>query len=104
MTSKKTNPQIRLTMTSARWKAASAVYCANVLCPDLNEAGKRKLANAILGHGIAVVEHADRDHVQAVFGNRNMLRIKRNEVVWCEQYTRWETALGAGVNFTARRV
>jgi len=43
--------QGRLAITSARWKAASAVYCANVLRPDLDEAGKRKLANAILSLG-----------------------------------------------------
>jgi len=41
----------RLAITSARWKAASAVYCANVLRPDLDEAGKRKLANDILTLG-----------------------------------------------------
>lgn len=48
MTSKKGSPEARLAITSARWKAASAVYCANVLRPDLDEAGKRKLANDIL--------------------------------------------------------
>jgi hypothetical protein len=57
----------------------------------------------VRSHGIAVVEHADNNQVQAVLGNRNVLRIERKEVVWCEQNMRWETAMGAGVNFTARR-
>jgi len=53
MSSKRTNDKMRarLLITSARWKAASAEYCANVLRPDLDEAGKRKLANAILSLG-----------------------------------------------------
>jgi len=41
----------RLAVTSARWKVASAIYCANVLRPDLDESCKRKLANAILSLG-----------------------------------------------------
>lgn len=53
---KKSSRETRLAMTSARWKAASAVYCANVLRPDLDEAGKRKLANEILTLG----DHQDR--------------------------------------------
>lgn len=48
---KKDSPEARLAITSARWKAASAVYCANVLRPDLDESCKRKLANAILSLG-----------------------------------------------------
>jgi hypothetical protein len=51
VTSKKTNPQMRLAITSARWKAASAIYCAAVLRPDLDEKGKHKLASAILSLG-----------------------------------------------------
>jgi len=51
LTSKKVNLQTRLAITRASWKAASAVYCANVLRPDLDEAGKRKLANDILTLG-----------------------------------------------------
>lgn len=32
---------------------------------------------AVLGHGIAVVEHADNNQVQAVLGSRSVLRIER---------------------------
>ena len=59
---------------------------------------------AVLGHGIAVVEHADNDLVQAVFGNRSVLRIGREEAVWDEQNMRWETAVGADIRLTARRM
>jgi len=58
---------------------------------------------AVLGHGIAIVEHADQDLVQAILGSRDKARIKRKEVVWCEQYMRWETALGASILLTACR-
>lgn len=59
---------------------------------------------AVLGHGIAVVEQADNNQVQAVLGNRSVLRIERNEVVWCERYTRWETAVGAAIRLTGRKL
>jgi hypothetical protein len=59
---------------------------------------------AVIGHGIAVVEQADTNQVQAVLGGRSVLRIEREEVVWDERNMRWETAMGAGVNFTARRM
>jgi hypothetical protein len=55
---------------------------------------------AVLGHGIAVVEHADNNQVQAVLGGRSVLRIEREEVVWDERNMRWETAVGAGVRMT----
>jgi hypothetical protein len=58
---------------------------------------------AVIGHGIAVVEHADNDQVQAVLGGRSVLSIQRKEVVWDEQYARWETAVGAGIRLTARK-
>lgn len=58
---------------------------------------------AVLGHGIAVVEQADNDQVQAVLGGKNVLSIERKEVVWYEQYMRWETAVGAGIRLTARK-
>jgi hypothetical protein len=58
----------------------------------------------VLGHGIAVVEHADDDQVHAVLGNRNALRIERKEVVWDEHNTRWETAVGAGIRLTGHRM
>jgi preprotein translocase subunit YajC len=50
---------------------------------------------AVIGYGIAIVEHADSHHVQAVLGNRNVLRIERKEIVWYQQNNRWETAVGA---------
>jgi len=58
---------------------------------------------AVLGHGIAVVEHANADEVLAVLGKRNVLRIERYEVVWCEQYERWEAAAGASIRLSARK-
>jgi len=51
---------------------------------------------AVMGHGIAVVEHADNDLVQAVLGDKSVLKIGREEIVWDEQYMRWEAADGAG--------
>lgn len=59
---------------------------------------------AVHGHGIAIVEHADSDHVKAVLGNRSVLRVERERIVWCEQYTRWETAAGARIGLTACRM
>jgi len=59
---------------------------------------------AVLGHGIAVVEHTDNDLVQAVLGNRNVLRIERTEVVWNQRNMRWETTVGAGIRLTTRRM
>ena len=56
MRKKKASREIRLAVTSARWKAASAIYCANVMRPDLDESSKRKLANAIL----SLADHQDR--------------------------------------------
>jgi hypothetical protein len=58
---------------------------------------------AVFGHGIAVVEHADSGRVQVVLGNKNVRNIERQEVVWDEQNTRWETAPCAGIGVTARR-
>lgn len=51
MSRRKHSPETRLAITSARWKSASAVYCANVLRPDLDEVGKCKLANVSLSLG-----------------------------------------------------
>lgn len=59
---------------------------------------------AVLGHGIAVVEHADNYQVSAVLGNGNVLRIAREQVVWCEHYMRWETAVGAAIRLTGRKL
>ena len=45
---------------------------------------------AVIGRGIAVVEHADDAEVHAILRNRIMLRMVRNEVVWNQQNIRWE--------------
>jgi hypothetical protein len=58
---------------------------------------------AVRGHGIAVVEQADNNQVQAVLGGRRVLRIEREEVVWDEQNMRWETTVGAGIRLTTRK-
>ena len=46
---------------------------------------------AILGRGIAVVEHVDCKWIQAVVWNKCGLRIARKEIVWDERNMRWET-------------
>ncbi|HZU42951.1 MAG TPA: hypothetical protein VE994_09790 [Terriglobales bacterium] len=63
------------------------------------EARRLKRGNrvAVLGHGIAVVESADSKQVQVVLGNKNILTIEREQVVWDEHNLRWETARGAGI-------
>jgi hypothetical protein len=48
---------------------------------------------AVLGSGIAVVEHADRNHVHALLWNRASVRIGRKQIVWDEQNMRWEAAV-----------
>jgi len=45
---------------------------------------------AVLGRGIAVVEHVDSTWIQAVVWNKCELRIARKEIVWDERNTRWE--------------
>ena len=45
---------------------------------------------AVLGRGIAVVEHVDGKEVHAVLRNTNMVRIGRKDVVWDERNMRWE--------------
>ena len=45
---------------------------------------------AVLGRGIAVVEHANDAEVHAILRNKTMLRMVRNEVVWNQQNIRWE--------------
>jgi hypothetical protein len=59
---------------------------------------------AVLGYGIAVVEHADRDLVQAILGGTDVLTLDRAEVVWDASNARWETAAGAGLRLTAQRL
>jgi len=53
---------------------------------------------AILGQGIAVVEHADENQVRAQLWNRSLLRIERKEICWDEQNIRWEAAAIAGTS------
>jgi preprotein translocase subunit YajC len=44
---------------------------------------------AVLG-GIAVVEHADETEVEALLGNKTILRMRRNDIAWNRQNMRWE--------------
>lgn len=59
---------------------------------------------AVFGHGIAVVEHAGNDKVWAVLGKRTVLTVEREEVVWDERNRRWETAPGAAMSVTPRKM
>ena len=45
---------------------------------------------AVLGRGIAVVEHVDGKEVHAVLWNTDMVRIGSKEIVWDESNMRWE--------------
>lgn len=45
---------------------------------------------AILGRGIAVVEHADDTEVQALLRNRIIVRMRRKDIAWDRQNMRWE--------------
>lgn len=58
---------------------------------------------AVLGHGIAVVEYADDDLVQAVLGGSNVLSIERQDILWDRHNRRWETTPGASMILTVRR-
>jgi len=51
---------------------------------------------AILGRGIALVEHVNDKHVHFILWNRNVLRISRKEIVWDEGNARWETDASRG--------
>ena len=46
---------------------------------------------AVLGSGIAVVEHADDTEVHALLRNRSVIRIGRKCIRWDKQNMRWET-------------
>ena len=50
----------------------------------MNQEGDRV---AVRGYGIAVVEHADNDQVQAVLGGRSVLTVEREKI---EQNGRWD--------------
>ena len=45
---------------------------------------------AVLGRGIAVVEHADDKEVHALLWNRIMVRMRRKDIAWNQQNMRWE--------------
>jgi hypothetical protein len=45
---------------------------------------------AVLGLGIAVVEHVDGKEVHAVLWSKNVVRIGHKEIVWDEANMRWE--------------
>ena len=46
---------------------------------------------AVLGRGIAVVEHADETEVHALLRNRIMLKMRRKDIAWNRQNMRWES-------------
>jgi hypothetical protein len=50
---------------------------------------------AVLGRGIAVVEHADETEVHALLRNRIMLRMRRKDIVWNRKNIRWEAKVSA---------
>jgi hypothetical protein len=50
---------------------------------------------AILGEGIAVVEHADGARVLAVLGKRERLRLLRRDIAWSDINSRWEASVSA---------
>ena len=50
---------------------------------------------AVLGHGIAVVEHANDAGVQAMLSNRIIVRMRRNDIVWNQRNLRWEAKVSA---------
>jgi hypothetical protein len=50
---------------------------------------------AVLGRGIAVVEHVDSKWIHAVVWNKCSLRIARKEIVWDDRNMRWETDANA---------
>jgi hypothetical protein len=45
---------------------------------------------AVLGRGIAVVEHAGETEVEALLGNKITLRIDTREIRWDQRNMRWE--------------
>jgi preprotein translocase subunit YajC len=45
---------------------------------------------AVLGRGIAVIEHADETEVHALLRNRIMLKMRRRDIVRSRQNIRWE--------------
>ena len=45
---------------------------------------------AVIRRGIAVVEHADETEVEALLGNKTILRMRRKDIAWNLQNVRWE--------------
>jgi len=45
---------------------------------------------AVVGPGVAIVDHVDSEWIQAVVLNRCVLRIVRKCIRWNRRYTRWE--------------
>jgi hypothetical protein len=46
--SKHQSPEVKVAIQLAHARVAAALTCVNVLCPDLNASGKRRLVNQIL--------------------------------------------------------
>jgi hypothetical protein len=45
---------------------------------------------AVLGRGIALVEHADETEVEVLLGSKTILRMRRRYIAWNRQNMRWE--------------
>ena len=45
---------------------------------------------AVLGRGIAVVEQADETEVEALLGNKAILRMRGTHITWNRKNMRWE--------------
>ncbi len=45
---------------------------------------------AVLGRGISVVEHADETEVEALLGNKTILKMRRKDIAWSRLNMRWE--------------
>jgi hypothetical protein len=50
---------------------------------------------AVLGQGIAVVEHVDGAEVHVLLRSRIRLRMRRNDIVWNQRNLRWEAETSA---------
>jgi hypothetical protein len=48
---------------------------------------------AVLGRGIAVVEHSNEKEVHALLRSKIMLSMRRNDVAWNRQNMRWEVKI-----------
>jgi hypothetical protein len=50
---------------------------------------------AVLGRGIAVVQHGDDTDIHALLRNRTILRMRRKDIAWNRQNMRWEAKVAA---------